>query len=295
MIKALQKIKHSLVEKWDAFTDYTERMDKRVFNGVVIGIVLIVFALIMLLHHSRNRVHDLPYILKNGRLTVLTDSSQMGFSVKNGNVCGFQYEIVKAFADSLGVELVISEENDFGKCREAIKNGDYDIIANYIPVTSEWKKDVAFTDPLNMSKQVLVQRIETDSTKSTFKLKHKRIELANDSVYIPLNSPFKMRLEHLSDEIAEPIHIVELKNTSTEQMVRMVSQGKIKYTICDEDVAEQLVLKYPNLDVSLLISFEQQQAWAVHKDAHKLLEQLNGFLHDFIGSSEYWKIYRKYY
>jgi membrane-bound lytic murein transglycosylase F len=60
-------------------------------------------------------------------------------------------------------------------------------------------------------------------------------------------------------------------------------------------VAEQLVLKYPNLDVSLLISFEQQQAWAVHKDAHKLFEQLNGFLHDFIGSSEYWKIYRKYY
>jgi lipopolysaccharide/colanic/teichoic acid biosynthesis glycosyltransferase len=49
MIKALQNIKHSLVEKWDAFSDYTERMDKRVFNGVVIGIVLIVFALIMLI------------------------------------------------------------------------------------------------------------------------------------------------------------------------------------------------------------------------------------------------------
>lgn len=269
--------------------------NKKVLGGIGLGVLLLIITFVLLVRHNRNRIHDLPSIMDSGRLTVLTDSSQMGFSVRGDSVYGFQYEIVKAFADSLGLELVISEENDFGKCMADLKGGDYDIVANFAPITTQWKDDVLYTMPLNVSKQVLVQRIVNDSTKTVAKFKSNHLNLANDSIYIPLNSPYKMRLEHLSDEIAAPIHIIEMKNSSTEQMVRMVSQGKIKYTICDEDIAERLVVKYPNLDVSLAVGFEQQQAWAVHKQSPLLLEKLNSFLHDFIGSSAYWKIYRKYY
>jgi len=119
--------------------------------------------------------------------------------------------------------------------------------------------------------------------------------LANDTIYIPKNSPSKMRLEHLSDEIASPIHIVEIEDKSVEQMVEMVSRGVIKYTICDELFAQRLKVQYQNIDVSFPIGFEQQEVWAVHRDSPKLLAELNDFLKDFIGSSAYWKIYRKYY
>ena len=78
-------------------------------------------------------------------------------------------------------------------------------------------------------------------------------------------------------------------------MVRMVSCGQIKYTICNEQFARKLKLKYPNIDVSLPIGFAQQQAWVVHPKSPRLLEKLNEFLDDFIGSSAYWNIYRKYY
>jgi len=244
-------------------------------------------------NHSKNKIHDLPSILKSGRLSVLTDSSSIGFSVKGDTVSGFQYEIVKAFADSLGLELVITEKNDIKACMDGIGNGDYDIIANFIPVTSEWKKNALFTIPFFTSREVLVQRIWNDSSKSRFIKKH--AELANDTIYIPVNSPFKMRLNHLSNEIADPIHVLEIKNKSSEQMVRMVARGKIKLTICDEQFAQRLKLKYPNIDVSLPISFAQQRAWVVHQSSPKLLEKLNEFLDDFIGSSAYWNIYRKYY
>jgi membrane-bound lytic murein transglycosylase MltF len=56
-----------------------------------------------------------------------------------------------------------------------------------------------------------------------------------------------------------------------------------------------LKLQYPNIDISLPVGFEQQQAWLVHLESPKLLEELNNFLNDFIGSSAYWKIYRKYF
>jgi len=271
-------------------------MKRKILIGIA-GIVII--SLVVLLntflgnHRFKNQIHDLPGILKSGRLSVLTDSSSIGFSVKGDSVSGFQYEIVKSFADSLGLELVITEKNDIKDCLEGLSSGDYDVIANFIPVTTEWKSKVLFTTPFFTSREVLVQRTGKKPFKG--KLIKKHDELANDTIYIPVNSPFKMRLNHLSDEIAEPIHIIEVKNKSSEQMVRMVAYGKIKLTICDEQFAQRLKLKYPDIDVSLPISFAQQQAWAVHPSSPKLLEKLNDFLDDFIGSSAYWNIYRKYY
>lgn len=261
--------------------------------GIVFGVIIILISCFLLIHKSKSRIHDLPAILKSGRLIVLTDSSSTGFCLKGDSVSGFQYELVKAFADTLGVELVISEQNDLKAGIDQLKNGDYDIIASFIPITTQWKKDASFTIPIHTSRQVLVQRLSQDSLQSKKITKH--LQLSNDTIFIPENSPYKMRLLHLSNEIASPIHIIEMKNVSTEQMVHLVAIGKIKCTICDEQFALKLKVKYPNLDVSLPIGFDQQQAWVVHPKSQKLLNELNDFLSDFLGSSAYWKIYRKYY
>ena len=268
-------------------------LNRKVLIGVPVVALLLLTGIFVFVHQKQNKIHDLPTILKSGRLAVLTDSSRLGFSVKGDSVYGFQYEIVKAFADTLGVELVITDESNLKTCMEGLKNGDYDIIASFIPITSEWKKDALFTIPLFTSRQVLVQQIDGDSL-HTKRIKN-HFDLANETISIPENSPYKMRLEHLSDEIANPIHVLEMKSKSTEQIVHLVALGKIKYTICDEQIAQQFKLQYPNIDVSLPIGFEQEQAWAVHSGSPKLLEELNSFLNDFIGSSAYWKIYRKYY
>jgi membrane-bound lytic murein transglycosylase F len=253
-------------------------MRKNLLIRIILGGLILIFAIVVTFHHRRNRLHDLPGIIENGRITVLTDSSRLGFSVKRDSVFGFQYEIVKAFADSMGLELVITKENDLEACMNSLKSGDYDIIANLIPVTS---------------RPILVQRMPEDTTRSKLITNH--YQLLNDTVYLPYHSPYKMRLEHLSDEIAGTIHIIEMKNISTEQMVRLVSEGKIKYTICDELFAKKLKLQYPNIDISLPIGFEQQLAWAVHLKSPQLLAKLNDFLTDFMGSEGYWDIYRKYF
>ena len=99
---------------------------------IVLGVLAFLFAVFTLIYALNKKVHDLPYILKSGRITVLTDGSSIGFSEKNGNVSGFQYELVKVFADSLGVELVITEENDLKSGIDQLKTGDYDLIARMI-------------------------------------------------------------------------------------------------------------------------------------------------------------------
>ncbi len=265
-------------------------------NKIKIVILISVLVSLVLLgfwfSYFKNKINDLPDIIAAGRITVVTDSTSLGFSVVGDNVSGFQYEIVKAFADSLGVELVIVEESDLKASIEGLKNNDYQLIADFIPVTSEWKNEILFTMPLLSSHQILVQRYVNDSTKDI--LIKKQFQLANDTVFIPIHSPNKIILKHLSDQIADSISIIEM-NLSVEQIVRQVATKKVKYTICGELFAQRLKLKYPNIDISLPIGFAQHQAWAVNNKSTLLLEKLNEFLGDFIGSSAYWKIYRKYY
>ncbi len=268
-------------------------MDKRLKIGISIGVVILLIGAIFLFRHVHQQKHDLKGIMESGRLTVVTESSSSGLLVKGDTISGFQYEIIKAFADSLGVELVVTEQNDIKKCVEGLKDGDYDLIANFIPTTTQWKNELLYSNPIFTSHQVLVQYLISDS--STVNLLRKQTQLVNDTVYIAANSPNKILLEHLSNDIAAPIHILEMKNMNAEKLVRMVAEGKIKNTICEVKLAERFKNQYGNIDINMPIGFAQQQVWAVPIRSVKLLEKLNAFLYDFVGSSDYWKIYSKYY
>lgn len=269
------------------------KLERKTRIEISVGTVGVLFACIVLIYSLNKKVNDLPAILKSGRITVLTEGSSIGFYKKDGNVSGFQYELVKAFADSLGVELVISDDNDLRNGIEALKTGDYDIVAMLVPITTEWKKEVTFSSPILTSRPMLVQLSKSDSLQTKSIKKH--YQLNNDTIYIAGNSPYKMRLLHLSDEIAGSIHIEEMKGLNTELMVKLVAEGKIKNTICDELLALKLKKEFPNLEVSVPVGFEQKHAWVLNTKSKKLHEKLDEFLSDFIGTTAYWNIYRKYY
>jgi len=256
---------------------------------LTIALVLLIL-FIKLLFFREKTAHDLPAILKSGRLAVVTDSSVLGFAMKGDSVFGFQYEIAKAFADSLNLELIISTNNNFKECLEGLRKGNYDIYADFIPITSEWQNEYLFTIPLKTSRQVLIQC--KDSSEKIIK---NQVDLAGDTIYIPKNSPHKLRLKNLSDEIADTIYLVEVNDVNSEDLVKWVAMGKIKQTICDERDALKWKLQYPNLDISLPVGFDQQYGWMLYKESKQLQKKLNDFLNDFIGSEAYWKIYRKYY
>jgi membrane-bound lytic murein transglycosylase F len=272
-------------------------MIKRKQIGIISALLVLFFCVFLLLYNKKKTVHDLPAILESNRLSVIIDSSRIGFSKNGDKVVGFQYEIVKAFADSLGLELVVSQQNDLRNGINGLQRGDFDIIASFIPNITDLQKELLFSHPFFISRQVLVQRINNDIVTKEFVIQpiNKQLMLAKDTIFIPSHSPFKMRLEHLSNEIADTIFCVELKNKSQEQMVQLVANGSIKYTICDAKLARILCMKYPNIDVSLPIGFSHQLCWGVSPKSVQLLDKLNVFLIGFIGSSDYWEIYRKYY
>ena len=257
------------------------------FFAVFLGIAIFVGNV-----EKKNGFRSFDEIISVGKLRVVSENSNSGIRIENGTISGFQYEILKIFADELGVELQIYTNNDLKESINQLHRGKFDIIAKYVPITTEWIDTVLFTIPLFASRQMLVQRISKDGKNQ---LITRQYQLAGDTIFIPRNSPHKMRLRHLSSEIADTIHIVEMKNYTVEQLIALVAEGKIRHTICHEQLARKITRQYSQLDASLPVSLPQSYAWIVNEKSEELLKKLNEFLSDFVGSTKFWTLYRKYY
>ncbi len=241
---------------------------------------------------KQDKVRNWEDILSTGSLNVVSESSNIGINKEGENISGFQYEILKKFADKTGLELNIFLNNNLQECIDGLNADHYDLIAKLIPTITDYTDSLLFTVPLLVSRQMLIQQINEEENQPCIT---KQYQLAGDSVFIPLGSPHKMRLMHLADEIADTIYIIEMEDKTPQQLIALVADGKIRNTICHEQLSRKAVKLYSNIDASLPVSFDQPYAWMVNKNSKELLEELNTFLSGFIGSNEYWSIYRKYY
>ncbi len=258
-------------------------------NSVLVFSALVVLGVIFYLMRDKSS-RDFDEIVESGRIKVVTDNGSIGFTVVKDSVYGFQYELVKAFADKLGLELEIAESDDVRTNIYNLMDGEYDLFAGFIPQTTEYRDKVLFTDAVQINRQFLVQR-----TGDSISLVRNQNDLAGDTISLPKNSPYRMLVEHLSDQIADTVYVNELKNTTAELAVKMVSDSIIRYTICPERLAHKYMKQYPNLTINLAVGYQQAIVWSVNVNSTTLQAKLNEFLNDFIGSEEYWKIYKKYY
>ena len=85
------------------------------------------------------------------------------------------------------------------------------------------------------------------------------------------------RLVNLDEELGGGIHIHKVTNDSisAEDLITQVAQGKISYTVADNDVAQLNTTYYSNLNIKLSISFDQRASWAVRKDCPQLAAAAN--------------------
>lgn len=244
---------------------------------------------------------DLDDILADGKLTAITTYSSTSYFLYKGHAMGFEYELLKHFADYLGVELEIIVANNINELFTNLNNGRADIIAHGLAITNERKEEVLFTDYLYLTHQVLVQK-KPDNwrtmhwSKLENSLIHDAIELIGDTVSVRSASSYMQRLIHMSDEIGGQIIIDTLPGTTTtDDAINMVLDGEIKYTVADNNIARIFATYDPILDIEVPISFSQRIAWATRKSSPKLLERMNERLAAAKKEAPYYVIYNKYF
>jgi len=105
------------------------------------------------------------------------------------------------------------------------------------------------------------------------------------------------RLVNLDEELGGGIHIHKVTNDSisAEDLITQVAQGKIPYTVADNDVAQLNTTYYPNLNIGLSISFDQRASWAVRKDCPQLAAAANKWHEENMTSPAYTASMKRYF
>jgi len=239
-------------------------------------------------------------ILERGKLVATTDYNSTNYFIYRGEPAGYEYEMLNAYANYIGVDLELIVNDDFETAVAALSEGKVDLIAMGLTINSNRNTVVDFTKPMGQTRQVLVQRKPqnwrrmTSVEKIDEALIRNPLDLARKVVYIPRHSSYAQRLRNLQHEIGDSITIVEFPQTS-ERLIEMVAKGEIEYTVSDEHIALVNQKYFPDIDVNTPISFPQHVAWAVAKQSDSLKQNINRWIDEFYDTKIARFIYNKYF
>ncbi len=293
----MQKIKH-----------FMQKQRKRILLFVVIPLLILtgIFSIRGLdpvetiPEEKKQPVKDLSHILERGVLRATTDYNSTNYFVYRGEPMGFHLELLKLFASHLGVELEVTASNNLEDNLSCLLfEEECDVIALDLTVTRSRSRFVNFTEPHSQTRQVLVQRKPGDwfnmrSSEIEDHLVRSQLDLAGKTIHVQKNAAFISRLNHLMEEIGDTIYLVE-REEEVEQLIEMVANGEINYTVADEQLARVNQNYFASIDVRTPLSFYQNLAWAVRPGADELSEAINEWMREFKKTRQFANIYNKYY
>ena len=143
---------------------------------IYIGLLVVVVGIMAWLRpKSTYHPRSFEEIEADGVLRIVTDYTPLSYYLQGDSLTGFDYELARMIGQRSGLAIEITPEVNLSKSIEGLERGQYDIIARQLPVTSEIKEELAFTVPIQLNRQVLVQRKDNPSHK---KLIRNQLDLA---------------------------------------------------------------------------------------------------------------------
>lgn len=206
-------------------------------------------------------------------LRVATLYSPASYFIYRDEPMGYDYSLVSSLAKEKGMELDLKVAPSLSAAIEMLDSGLVHLIAYEVPVTSEYKERVIACGPVNETSQVLVQpKAEGHITNVT--------ELVGRDVYVEADSKYQQRMANLNNELGGGIriHAVDRDTLITEDLIDMVARGEIPLTIVDSDIASINKSYFPQLDISMPVSFPQRSSWAVSLDNQWLADSIDAWI-----------------
>lgn len=201
-------------------------------------------------------------------LDVAIEYSPVTYYTYDDTLGGYNYDLLRLMSAKTGCPMKFHPVVTLEKAIAGLKDGHYDIVVAQFPMTAHDTARFAFTEPIYIDQQVLVQRRGSHAV-------HSQLELARDTVWVVKGSPMVGRIASLSREIGDTIYVHVDEIYGPEQLMMMVSAGEIRYAVVNRSIARAMAPRLPNLDRSVAISLSQFQAWMADKSRKSLCDSLN--------------------
>lgn len=229
--------------------------------------------------------HPMPDTLR-----VATLYSPRSYFIYRDEPMGYDYSLLSDFAEAQHVRLDLEVATSLKSAIAMLDSGKVDLVAYEVPMTSTYSDKVLYCGPTSLTEQVLVQpggaEPITDVT-----------QLIGKDVYVQGGGKYQQRIEHLNNELGGGIniHLIDRDTMIIDDVLAMVAEGQIPLTVVDSDVAQLNKTYYPNLNITLPLSFKQRASWAVRKDEKWLADSINAFFGSDAERQQVAQTYRRYF
>lgn len=250
--------------------------------------ILIYLAIAALLGTCRELPPQLAQVKTLGELRVVTRNSPTAYYIGVNGPVGPEYDLVKGFADSLGVELKITAVDSFDQIIPTIAAGEAHMAAAGLSVTESRKERVQFSIPYHEVTQHLIYRLGTGKPRSVEELTDGRIAVMAGSSHVET-------LESLQRDVPA-LGWTEKTNVEVADLLMSVAADQIDYTVADSTDFNIIRNYHPELRVALDLEMSDPIAWAFPADADdSLVEAANRYLRRTENGGRLARILERYY
>jgi len=221
--------------------------------------------------HNKELGSDLTRIeriKKTGVLRLITNNSINTYYFYNGKPTGFEYDLAREFARFLNVDIDIVTPG-WNNIFSYLEQGKGDFIAAGLAITRERLEKVNFSIPYMTIQQHIVHH------KLVFGPKNIE-DLAFRTIHVRRGTSYHSRLEEIKNSGVDVNYILH-DNTPTEELIGMVYDREIKFTVADSNIAYLNQRHFPDIRIGIPIQEKESLAWAVNKNDSQMLEQINKF------------------
>ena len=214
---------------------------------------------------------SLKRILDRGYVAVGTLYGPNSYYLGAEGPAGFEYELAKKYAESLGVELKIMPSYSLDELFPRLDSGEVDFLAAGLNVT-----------PNRLTQYDFAPSYDSVSQKLVFKQGNQRPRALKDltgNFMVTANSSHVENLQQLKLE-NEDLAWQESSEFDSEELLLKVLSGEIDYTVVDSHVLAINRRYYPDVSIGFTIKEPAPLAWVVSKESD---DSILGSLIEFFG------------
>ena len=243
--------------------------------------ILVIFWLLLVAITSLTACQQEPQtptfseIIERGYINIGTLFGPSSYYLSAEGPAGFEYELAKKYADSLGVKLNIIPTYTLEELLPKLENGDVDFVAAGVTVTSQRMQKYDFAPSyLNVSQKLVFKQGKTWP---------RSVEQIKGSLVVPSNTSYVEKLQLLKAKHPELIW-QETSEFDSEELLEQILNDEIDFTVIDDNQLAISRRYYPDISIAFTLDEAKPLAWAVNKNMD---DALLTSLVEFFGQRHY--------
>jgi membrane-bound lytic murein transglycosylase F len=213
----------------------------------------------------------LDQVVEVGELRVVTRHSPTTYFVGPDGPAGPEFDLVRGFAEQLGVTLVVSTVDNVSEILPQLISGESHMAAAGLSITESRREYLSFGHPYDAVDMHLIYKLGTGKPRSIE-------EAIGRSIEVVAGSSHSDMLASLS-QVYPDLEWSENADVEVADLMEKVAHGELDFTVADSTEFNIQRHFYPDLRVALDLEIADPIAWAYRKgDGDRLLARADDYL-----------------